>query len=296
MLIRAHAFFLAILTSFFVVACAEESAGPTDGATENGLRLAVLSPASAVILRNLGREDSVAARHGFDIVLDPALPVAGDQAGLDYETLLRTDPTDIILEQSAQEIPVKLEEFAEKHGWRVHTIPMVSLMDIRDAIGTLDAISSGTGEGTDAGAAMLTRFDRAILERPTSAKPLGRVLLLTWTDPIGVMGPASFHFELLAALGATPIPETGAMYMTIDAEDVLRMDPDSIVLLMPGRKDGKIEEALGPLADIHLRAVEEGRTVLINHPLGLTPSTSMIDLADELVRACESMPPIKAED
>jgi len=285
----ARTIFLAIITALGAVGC-EESTSPEAEIGSAQPRLAVLSPAGAIILKDLGFEQRIVARHGFDFVLDPDIPVGGDQTGLDYETLLRARPTDIILEQAALEIPARLRELAESRGWRVHTLAMLTLENVRDAIASLDRIASGSKTMTPTGRALLARFDGAITGRPDACEKLGRTLIVTWTDPVGVMGPGSFHAEMLIALGATPIPADGAPYITLDTEDVVRLDPDSIVLLMPALEAGDLTSALGPLASVELRAVLENRVVLINHPHALTPSTALIELADALVAACEKLP------
>ena len=76
----------------------------------------MLSPALAVIVRDLGLEANIVARHGFDIVLDKSIPVAGDQSGLDYEILLTAKPTHVLLEWGQREIPRRLGELMVERG------------------------------------------------------------------------------------------------------------------------------------------------------------------------------------
>ena len=278
----------AIFALIAALGCAEKRGDSADR-SRSGPRLAVLSPACAIILRDLDREEAVVARHGWDLALDSDLPVAGDQSGLDYETLLRVDPTDVVLERSAQEIPDLLLEYAGDRGWRIHTVPMLTLGDIRSSIGIMDRISSSADEMTSSGEHLIDEFDSAISPEGSPGAALGRTLPVIATDPAGVMGPGSFHAQLLSALGATPIPREGDAYITLDTEDVIRMDPDSIVLIMPGQDAASIDSALGPFAGVGLRAVESGRVLLINHPHALTPSTSLIEVARDLVRAAREL-------
>ena len=60
-------------------------------------RIVVLSPALAVMLQQLGHEDDIVAKHTWDLALGDAIPTIGDQFELDYETLLRLDPTHVPL-------------------------------------------------------------------------------------------------------------------------------------------------------------------------------------------------------
>lgn len=287
----AIALLLATLAS--LPGCREESAPPQRDADTP--RLAVLSPAFAVILHDLGRAETIAARHAFDEVSDPAIPVAGDQNALDYEVLASVDPTHIILEDAAQDPPPRLLQFADDRGWQIAQIPALSLDDIPGAITRLDDLSlpAGATRPSDEARALLNRFDSAIQPDRKLAARAGRTLLVTWTDPIGVMGPGSFHHDLARRLAMTPLPAHGAPYITLSPEEVIELDPDSIILLIPGADPDRIPELLGPISRLDLRAVRKNRVALMNDDLVLSPSTAMIDLARRLREQISKWPPLE---
>jgi len=245
-------------------------------------RVAPLSPALAIILRDLGLEDLVVARHGFDLVLDESLPVVGDQTGIDYESLLRVEPTHVLLERGADDPPPTLMRLAEERGWTIERFPLLTLHDIRSATQRLAAMFGGERVRTRA-ENLLSRMDRVWSPRPELARHAGRTLALYWTRPPGAAGPGSFHHQLLKAVGVSPAIEDGGPYITLDAEDVHRLDPDSLVLFMPGADPDRLDALLGPLARLDLRAVQAGRVAVIRHPLGLTPSSAMIEIAEQLI-------------
>jgi ABC-type Fe3+-hydroxamate transport system substrate-binding protein len=253
-------------------------------------RLAVLSPAMAVILRDLGREDQIVGRHGFDLVLQPSVPVVGNQNGLDYEALIAVRPTHVLLEAGANDLPPRLVELAKAHRWTVRAMPMLTLDDVRTALDELDELTRTEATRSDRATRLRSRFDAALGVRPEIASRLGRVLPLAWMDPVGVMGPGSFHAQMLAAMGATPVPTKGAAYISWSVEDVVRADPDSIVLFLPGRDASKRDELLGPLARANLRAVREGRVVVIADPLCHTPSTALAAVADQIAASVAPWP------
>ena len=68
------------------------------------------------------------------------------------------------------------------------------------------------------------------------------------------------------------------------------MNPDSIVLILPGAEPLAPKERLGRLGTLDLRAVNDGRVLILNDPLGQTPSTAMIALADDLARGMLAWP------
>jgi len=252
-----------------------EAPAPEAGG-DRGQRIAALSPAIAIILDDLGLTDRVVARHAFDEYSEPSIPVAGDQGGVDYERLLRAEPTHVLLQWGARQPPLRLGELADERGWILVDYPMRTLGDIREATRDL-------GERFDqpqAAAALLRRMDEAWAPVPHEfAQRVGRVLPLYWTNPPGAAGPGSFHHQLLESMGLTPALTRGPAYIEIDPEDLRRLNPDTIVLFAPNAEPADLAEMLSPLERLELRAVREGRVALINHPWSQIPGTTMIETA-----------------
>lgn len=262
--------------------CGRGDAGEPPG---QGARLAVLSPALAIILHDLGRDETLVGRHAFDRFSDASVPVVGDQHGVDYEQLLRARPTHILLERGASEPPARLLAFAEERAWQIIQLPMLTLDDIRAATRTI----AGLTDAADRAAELLDEMDSAWSGAPGLRRRAGRTLALYWTNPAGAAGPGSFHHQLLGALGVEPIPAAGSAYIIIDPEDLRRMDPDTIVLFAPAAPADSLDDMLAPLARLDLRAVRNDRVVLVNHPWCQTPSTAMIEVAQELRRELEGL-------
>jgi ABC-type Fe3+-hydroxamate transport system substrate-binding protein len=164
---------------------------------------------------------------------------------------------------------------------------MLTLDDVRAALTRLDEL---TGGPSDRGRELRAAFDAALSPNPETAAALGHVLCLAWTDPPGVMGPGSFHAQLIHALGATAVPAEGTPYIEWSVEDVVRTDPDSLVLLRPDSEDD-LETALGPLARMNLRCVREGRVIIVRDPLCHTPSTALAGVAEFIAAEVRRWPP-----
>jgi hypothetical protein len=87
-----------------------------------------------------------------------------------------------------------------------------------------------------------------------------------------------------------PAIEKGAAYIELDAEDVLGLAPDGIVLISETPVGSEAREysweerleMLGAIAGLDVPAVRERRVAVIDGPLVLTPSTAMIDFEREL--------------
>lgn len=303
---------LGALLAFALLSC-EQAAPPPRATASNApanLRIAALSPAIAVILRDLGHADSIIARHGFDAWSDPALPVAGDQQGFDYETLLRVNPTHVLVQWGggAQRIlPPRLLQLARERGWLVQDLPLLTLADIERAaqsLYTLATPSPATPTVAWADTPLAARMKAAWAPRTLRLAPAGRVLLLYGTNPPTAIGPGSCHHQLLERLGGTPAITTGSPFMQLDAEDILRIAPDTIILVRPQSaastqpipgphwriiQPGEFTTTLGPLARHPIPALQNNRVGILSDPLAAIPGTNLIGLADDLAALLEAV-------
>jgi ABC-type hemin transport system substrate-binding protein len=182
---------------------------PQSSAQPSGaLRIAAVSPALAITLRDLGLADKIIARHAWDMVLDLKVPIVGDQASLDYEALLDAKPTHVLLEWGARPVPDRMTSLAAEHNWRVKSWSLLSYDQLRasfNEIATFIAQGQPASEGlalAARAAELTTRFDNACAQRPAASRA-GTVLLLHSVSPIAALGPGSFHHDILSRLGAT---------------------------------------------------------------------------------------------
>jgi ABC-type Fe3+-hydroxamate transport system substrate-binding protein len=269
----------------------EPTTAPVNSGEVGELRIVSLSPAISILLTELGLESHIVGRHGWDRTLDADLPVVGDQTGIDYEKLLRLDPTHIIIEQGAEELPRRLFELAESKDWQVLSVPLLALDDIPRAISAMAAfLETVSPDVVNRSAELLQRTADAWRFNPDLAQRAGRTLCVYWTSPIGVAGPGSFHHDLLGRLGIKAVPATGGPYITLDLEDLKRMNPDTIFLLTPELDKAGVDAAIKSWNPLGLSAVKAGRVVLLGDPLFLTPSTAMIELARRITQTVTDWP------
>lgn len=249
-------------------------------------RLVVLSPALAIILRDAGCEHLIVARHAYDMVLDPAIPVCGDQGSIEYETLLRVRPTHVLTQLGQDHIPARLRALADEQGFELIDRPTLTLDNIVAVANELQARFA-----PDAAEPLGDRLLASIRRRPPATLFAGRVLLLHQTSPASALGPGSFHDQVLTRIGGVDALTAGSPYQELALEDIARLAPDAIVLIQPRRARTPASPApdwpalrarLGPIADLPIPAISNRRVALIDDPLALTPSTALIDLADEL--------------
>lgn len=248
-------------------------------------RIVSLSPAIAITLRDLGLERLIVGRDAYDRILPSSIPVCGDLSGIDYEHLLAVRPTHILLQLGAKQVPEKLEGLASRNHWTVRNFPQLTLEDITSVTRDLHQLFA---PGTST-----TVFDdmsRAWSRRANGFPLAGRILLLAAVDPPSALGPGSCHHQILERIGGTPAITDGAPYITLDAEDVLKLKPDGIILILP-REPGTpwvptapddVRGVLGRTGHLDIPAIRNEHVALIDDPLAHTPSTAMIGVADQM--------------
>ncbi len=251
-------------------------------------RIAALSPALAVTLKDLGVANLIVGRHSYDLVLDKSIPVCFDLQNADYEKLLSVHPTHILLQLQSQKRPARLDELATANNWRILDFPILALDDIKS---TTTRLADLFNPGADR--PLLREMDRAWSTRANAFT--GKVLLLGAVDPPSALGPGSWHHQLLERLGGTPAVTQGSPYITFDAEDILHMKPDAILLILPRDPTtpaatptiDELRRQLGRVGTLDIPAIRNSRLALIDNPLAHTPSTAMIGLADEMAAILE---------
>ncbi|MDX2146216.1 MAG: hypothetical protein SFZ23_01740 [Planctomycetota bacterium] len=258
-------------------------------------RLVALSAGLGVTLRDLGLSHLVVGRHGFDLALDPSIPVSGDQSGLDYDALLRVQPTHVLLEWGARPLPPRLIQLAEQQGWTINNLPNLTLDDIRQTTARLQR-DFGDFRTPHQQSDWVQKLDRAWQRRGNGFASLGRVLLLGQSDPPAAIGPGSFHHQILERVGGVPAISHGAPWIELSAEDLIRLNPDAVVLVIPRspsappatqRHGAALLPLLGKFGTLKLAAAERGTIALIDDPFAHTPSTAMAAFAEELVEVLE---------
>lgn len=267
-------------------------------------RVVALAPSVAQMLQDAGLAHLLVGRHGFDRWSDPALPVCGDQAGIDYEALLRVQPTHVLLQWGSRDLPPRLAALAQRHGWTVQTLSLLSLEEVRHAARDLETAFAAwapppTPARTTLPHSAADRLDAAIRPvEPSAARTAGRVLLLSGLSPPTALGPGSYHHQILLALGAQPALTRGSAFMTLDFEDLLRIAPDTIILVTdgPAEQDARPAQTITlprRMAGLGLAAVQRGRVYGVKDPRALLPGTSLAAVAESLaqvLRTTESTP------
>ncbi len=298
--------FVCAVAILFMSGCGQSNTPEQSGASQTleEWRFAVLSPGMAVIIRDLGYEDLIVAKHDYDLVLSDQVPSAGSELGFDLETLIQTNPTHVFFQTTSTTRSAEFLRAAEDYGWIIFERPLNTLDHIASTMDDLHFLLNGVPQREKRQYDMNEVFASALpsvvlAESWTDLGPIadkiGRVLVLGSLDPIGAMGPGSYHYELIERIGANPAIESGSMWIEMDYEDLITLNPDAIILIAPRQpseadrfaapielSQEQIEERFGPLMDLPISAMQTNRLAIIEHPLGLLPSGSLGEVADQI--------------
>lgn len=278
---------LLLLLLLPALAACEPAAPPPTPASATP-RIAVLSPALAASLTDLGLERFVVGRHAWDLALSPDLPVVGDTVGggIDYESLLHVRPTHVFVQLGSSPPPERLLDLAAHHRWSLLRLEPLSWSDVLDAAAQM---AHAVGDEAPARLEVLRERARRVLAPNPRRASVGSVLLLASLTPPSALGPGSVHHDLLTLLGAAPALSSGAPYQTLDAEDLRALSPGAIVILAPRARNlppanlstSQVLERLGPAFPRDLPAITNLRVAYIDEPLALLPATTLLDTAQQ---------------
>ncbi len=260
-------------------------------------RVCAVSPALSQMLVDLGLGACIVGRHRFDTAVPQDLPVVGDQVELDYEMLLALQPTDVLLQRGQQAVPPRLTQLAEAHGWRVRSFDIDMTSDIERVLlelpHQLSFADSDAGRAARAAAQHrareLAQSLQAALAPSNAVRKAGSLLLLWSVDPPAAFGPASFIGDVVARLGGDNALASGA-YPELTLEDVLHLDPRTIVLFADDDAQVAAEARLGRLGQLDIAAVRAGRLALVQDPQVLIPATTLPRIIGRIEAALRALP------
>ncbi len=255
--------------------------------TAGDLRIVSMSPAISRTLVDFGVQDKIVGRSAWCASLDPAIPVAGDLYDVDYERLIRLEPTHVLVQPPSTGLDPTLQRLAAERGWVIGSWKFDTLDDIEQMVREVPGLLYPQGGESRAAASsraadLLNRI--AVALTPGSGTPwTGRTLLVADTAPaILVFGHGTYLHDILSSLGGRNATPTRG-WSELSLEDVVRLDPEAIILVRDrGPADVDPIEAAGPLASLDTTAGREGRIVVLWHPDAMLPSTAVIEVAQRM--------------
>jgi iron complex transport system substrate-binding protein len=269
---------LGVLAAAAIAAC---SRGQPVSSLE-ARRVISLAPSTTEALFAIGAGDRVVGRSRFcDFPSQAAaLPIVG---GLepDLEAVLDLQP-DLVVGVGGL-ISTRLAGTLAARGITSWFPDTQSFAGVEDLLGGL---GRRTRHESDARALASTLHTRTLaIERAVAAEPRPRVLMVVSLAPLVAAGPRSFAGELIGRAGAQNVVLEGGSWPTVGMETVVELDPDVVLDATMSASDEVARIAPSSPGWSSVRAVREGRVVVVRDARVLRAGPRVVDGLAVLARA-----------
>lgn len=251
----------------------------------SAVRIISLSPAISRALVDFNLHARIVGRTPHCAMVDESVPAVGDLLNINYEHVIRLQPTHILIQPPEAGIDSHLSQLAQQHKWKIVQWKLDSLDDIETMVRELPGalFADGTPELNESArrsAELLNQLANALApgEKPVYA---GRTMLVYSMAPLSVFGQGTYLDGVLKALGGQNAT-SAKDWITYSAEDFVRLNPQAIILIRPGIGEASVPVTFGTIWEMDVEAVIERRLALLKHPEAFLPSTSVIEVAAEL--------------
>lgn len=231
-------------------------------------RVVSLIPSATETLLALGAGDHVVGRTDFDT--SPAvagLPSVGGGLDPSLESLVALRP-DVVIGWSEAKNPKIRERLAEL-GIPLFTVQTTDTTDLFRTVGNLGRLVGRTRAADSLSASL--RGELEAVRASVTGLPRPSVFYIVWYDPPMTAGPRTFISQIVeVAGGRTVFPDVQGDWPTVSVEELVRRQPD-VVVLPVGEMKGRLEELRRTPGWSELRALHEGRVAqlpadLLNRP------------------------------
>jgi len=267
--------------------CEGPEVEPADSphAQANGARIVSLSPALTRVLIDLGQRESIVGRTRYAPPGLEDVPVVGDLLDPDLERITAVAPNLLIVQPSARGVDPDLARHAMSHGWHLASWHIDRLEDVERVVAEMPDVLARADGNVDHARAAATLWRTRLAERlrpSESVKGCGETLILYAVDPPAAFGRETYIDDVFTAMGGRNALDRPG-YPTLSLEDVLRLDPDTIIVLAHDTEDARTQ--VETLAEMLPSRGGSMRMVPVGGGNLLVPGTCLVNGIAELNEA-----------
>lgn len=280
-----------LLAQFAVASCNRTPANSNAPAAPNAVpaqvRIVSLSPAISRTLIDFDLQSKIVGRTPHCDALDQSIPVVGDLLNINYEQIIRLNPTHVLVQPPEAGVDPHLQALANEHHWTIASWRLVSVDDIETMVREIPGALFPDGSEQFAEASRRAADIQSHMASALSpgAAPVfhGRTMLIYSLAPISVFGDGTYLDNVLKSLGGANAV-TDKNWIALSLEDVVRLNPEAIILVKPHGESINlgIRGAMGQIWDLEIDAVFQRRLAVLSHPDAFMPCSGVIGVADEL--------------
>lgn len=237
-------------------------------------RIISLTPHITQILFDVGAGDSVVGTPFTYINEHPDIAKIGDFMNPSIEKIVALKPT-IIIGSNASARPELLNKLKEL-GYSVELVDENYLVDIYRSIMIIGTLTGKEDNAKKLISAMQTQIGK--LENSIINKPRKTVFYQIWDNPLITIGKGSYLQEILMKAHLRPITIKADGYSRISIEEVLKADPD--IILIPYDSTMNVDkETLIKMWDRYpqMKAVKNHQVLIINSENLHMPGSRLVD-------------------
>lgn len=245
--------------------------------------VATVTPAGTDLVIGIGAADHLVAVS--DVDEDRAgtigLPRVGDFDHIDWETLAAAKPN-ILVTQYGDRMPAGLIDRCNDLDIKVIDVHLDLLEDVYRE-GDVLATALGEEEREQASVRLLKQNLDAIGKKNSLLPPVRAAIAVSDGSTIGLIGPGSFHDQLLSIAGGINVAaDFKKPYISIDREQLTALNPDVILDLEPTppttpQQLMQAQKFWQSMPD--LPAFKNGRVRTITAPFCMRPGWHLAELA-----------------
>lgn len=268
------------------------------GSQDDEPRIVTLAPSLTQMLLDLGMAEQIVGVAEHDKVAPSHAAVVGNYLDVNTETLVRLNPTHVLMMSGRNEPPAHLRQLAARGSFELidydypDTVDEIFDILIDTPAGAVEERSRSLGvlfgKVEQAQAMRVSRLTQlqAIAHLTAEREPVN-VLIVIGLNPVMASGPGSVHDDLLTSIGATNVAAaTRTSAPTFDAEALIALQPEVILLIRPGDPPLTPGDArLRSFRSLPLPAVRDERIYLLSEAWIDLPGTCVVEIAAAMARA-----------
>jgi iron complex transport system substrate-binding protein len=252
-------------------------------------RIVCLTPGLTEMVFALGAGDRVVGVSAYSNFPDAAKGKASvggpDPLKIGTEVIISLVPDLIVADGGFQQRTV---ESLRRLGLPVVA---VSASSVSDVVSTMKSLSDAVS-ASDEGRRTLARLDadaNALSSGRYAETP--KVFYLVNEQPLMTAGAGSFTNEIVERAGGRNIfSDAREQYPTVNEEELIRRNPDVIVLVRPADAEAKRQELRAKPSWQSLTAVKQNRIIFVDEDRGSRPGPRIFDAIRELEAALHPKP------
>jgi len=247
--------------------------------------VASLVPAATDLIIGMGASDHLVAVSNWDADRREisTLPRVGDYRTIDWEKLAQIRPNVMIVQFAADKMPAGFKERSAEMGIELVNVHINHLDEIFETMRVLGDAMDEPEAARKAADALHAKLER--VRQQVKGQPAVRTLLTRSESSLASVGGGNYLDELLAIAGGKNVLEGGEnSYPTIDREQLLKLNPDVIIQLLPGASKQVVDQASQSLRGMDVSAVKAGRVYALTQPYLLLPGYSVGEVAEEFAK------------